>query len=161
MIVIKDENKIFSFRTAGIEIYNNSLLVHRTSDAYFWALPGGRVEMGETSSNTLAREMKEETGWPVKVGELVYTAENFFMHEGKDYHELGFYYRMKFDLDCPLLLKEEFEGIEENLYAGGVKLIFKWVPLKNLNELPLYPSFLKTGLQNLHPGIKHIVYYGD
>lgn len=161
MIVIKNENKIFSFRTAGIAIHNNKLLVHRTSDMNFWALPGGRVEMGEKTSDTLVREMKEETGWTVKVGELVYVAENFFIHEGKNYHEIGFYYKMEFSEDCPLIYTSEFEGIEENIYAEGVKLIYQWVPIESLDEVLLYPSFLRDGLKNLNSGVTHLVYYGD
>jgi 8-oxo-dGTP diphosphatase len=36
-----------------------------------WALPGGRVEQGETDEQALVREMQEETGFSVEAGPLV------------------------------------------------------------------------------------------
>jgi 8-oxo-dGTP diphosphatase len=36
-----------------------------------WSLPGGKVELGETMTEAVRREMKEETGLDVDVGPLV------------------------------------------------------------------------------------------
>ena len=45
----------------------------KTSDGQVlsWAFPGGNVHAGETDEQALAREMKEETGYEVKVGEKI------------------------------------------------------------------------------------------
>ena len=47
--------------------------------APFWALPGGRAEAGELVSETLIREVREETGLEVvSVGRLLYATQHMF-----------------------------------------------------------------------------------
>jgi ADP-ribose pyrophosphatase YjhB (NUDIX family) len=40
-----------------------------------WALPGGKVELGEKLSECITREFKEETGFDVQVRELLYVTD--------------------------------------------------------------------------------------
>lgn len=66
--------------------YENGLIfvAHRQSGGDMggrWEFPGGKVECGETDEQTVVREMTEEFGVTVDVGELI--AESEFTHNGK------------------------------------------------------------------------------
>jgi ADP-ribose pyrophosphatase len=56
---------------------NRILLIRRGKEPARgeWAIPGGRVELGETMREALAREVMEETCVSIRVGELVYFFE--------------------------------------------------------------------------------------
>lgn len=49
------------------------LLIKRGHEpaAGLWSLPGGRIEPGETDTEALVREMREETGLTVEPGQLL------------------------------------------------------------------------------------------
>jgi 8-oxo-dGTP diphosphatase len=46
-----------------------------------WSIPGGMLEVGETLRDGVHRELKEETGLTVRVGELVEVFERIFQDE--------------------------------------------------------------------------------
>jgi 8-oxo-dGTP pyrophosphatase MutT (NUDIX family) len=52
----------FNYRGAGVFVEDERVLLQRFSDASYWFLPGGRVEVGEASAESLRREMREELG---------------------------------------------------------------------------------------------------
>ena len=48
-----------------------SILLHRREDHALWALPGGKIDPGESITDCLRREMKEETGLSVSPERLL------------------------------------------------------------------------------------------
>ena len=47
------------------------VLLQRRSDSGNWALPGGTMDIGETFAESVIREVKEETGFDVRIERIV------------------------------------------------------------------------------------------
>jgi ADP-ribose pyrophosphatase YjhB (NUDIX family) len=47
------------------------ILLHRRADSGNWALPGGAMELGETLADSAIREVREETGFDVRIDRIV------------------------------------------------------------------------------------------
>ena len=47
------------------------ILLQRRSDSGNWALPGGAMDIGETLAQSAVREVKEETGFDVRIDRII------------------------------------------------------------------------------------------
>jgi 8-oxo-dGTP pyrophosphatase MutT (NUDIX family) len=160
LITIKDGKRRFNHRIAGLAFRDGHVLVHRATHETFWTFPGGRAEIGETSTETLVREMQEELGVAAVVGPLLWIVENFFDYEGKAWHELGFYYRMEIPEHFPFHPTDIIHRNED----GKNSLEFKWVPATReaLKALDIPPYFIAEEIENLPASPKHVVWHdGD
>lgn len=156
MIRFDQGNQRFNFRVVGVAIHNDQVLLHQAEGEPFWSLPGGRVEFGEAAEDTLRREMREELDIEVEIVRLLWLVENFFVYDGKNYHELSPYFLMR--------LPESSKYIKEpgpyRCVEPGSNLVFQWFPnsTTTLVSLPLVPSFLQTELQVLPETTQHKVH---
>ena len=154
MITFEIDGSRFNYRTVGIVLDGERVLIHRSEMDDFWSLPGGRVEMMESAEGALRREMREELEIDVHIGRLVWIVENFFEYDGNPYHEIAFYFLMILPHDSHLYGRgESFAGNEE-----GLKLTFKWYKIDELKKLELYPAFLKDRLRSIPGNTEHIVH---
>lgn len=153
MVKFTNEGTTFTLRSAGILIDKGRVLVQKRKDDKFWALPGGRVELGEKSDITPTRELEEEIGVAgISVQRLLYVAESFFEFKGEKHHQIAFYYMLNAPKDFKYSDMDMFDGIEE-----GKNIVYSWIDLNDIATAPLKPDFLSKELADIQPHIKHII----
>ncbi|WP_433530612.1 NUDIX hydrolase [Micromonospora sp. CA-263727] len=105
------------------------LMIHRT-DNNLWALPGGGHDVGESISDTVVREVREETGIEVEVAGLVglYTNPRHVM--AYDDGEV----RQQFSI-CFMA-----RPVGGELATSTESREVRWVDPSHLDELNIHPS---------------------
>lgn len=145
------EKVVFNYRVAAVMVMEGHVLIHRQATDDHWALPGGRVEVMEDSQTSIIREVKEELGFDVKVDRLLWFTENFFDYKDRKFHEIGLYYQVTIDDDHFSFTAEPFLGEE------GERLVYQWVPVDQLEEILLYPEFVRKSLRELPQSLQHLI----
>ncbi|MFN2110981.1 MAG: NUDIX hydrolase [Anaerolineae bacterium] len=153
MISFQKNGVRFGHRTVAVLIDGGRVLLQYDEVGDYWFLTGGRVEMHEDSKQALMREMQEELGFDVQIERLLWAVENFVENNGVLHHGAELYYLASLPEDATLRTTTDPIYCQDN----GVRLIFQWIPLDKLDEITLYPVFLKTGLRNLPRTTEHIV----
>jgi len=155
MIALDLPGAHFALRTAAVALHDGHVLLHRSEQDDFWALPGGRCELLETAQDAIRREMREELGAEARVERLLWVLENFFEYNGVVCHELGLYFLVDLGPAFAHYAPDEpFEGTEESL-----RLFFRWFAIDTLPDVRLYPTFLREALQNLPEHVEHVVHH--
>jgi ADP-ribose pyrophosphatase YjhB (NUDIX family) len=105
------------------------LLIKRGHEpgAGLWSLPGGRIEPGETGTQALVREMREETGLTVKVGRL-----------------LGTVSRPGLDGDVIDISDYEATIITGSLTPGDDAADARWVDTADLESMPITDGLVEA-----------------
>lgn len=137
------EDGSFKLRVCGVVQVGDKILIDNCDNAPFWGYPGGHVELGESTREAAVREVKEETGVDAEIIKNLASIQLFFTREdGKPFHEIGFYYLMKANIEPKDLT------IEENDKGKLRKHQFRWVTKEELKNLDVRPTELKEVILN-------------
>lgn len=153
-ICFKTSEGRFNYRVTAIIINDNKILAMQDINAPGYYLPGGRVQMHETLIDALNRELKEELDIKASIIRPLWFLENFFELKDKKekVHEIGVYYLV--DISNTNLLNKGNKFIKQE---GNVTHQFEWLDIDTLNEVDIYPSFLKDGLKNIPSSFETLV----
>jgi len=146
-----DSKTICNFRSAGILIRGDKVLVQREKDGNEYAFPGGHVIVGETGEQSLIREYLEETGAKINVDRLVWIEECFWNWGEKEAHTVAFYYLIT--LENPADISDEYFAPQKD----NCNVVLEWMTFAKLQDVTLYPDFAKNKIENISEQIEHFV----
>ena len=137
------EDYKLNIRAGGVIIHNGKILVHKNINKDHYCLPGGRIEIGESSEQTIKREIQEELGKKIDIIGYLATIENFFEMENKKYHEIFFIHKIEF-------ANEEDKKINYTMHnlEGKEYLQYEWLDFDKVEEYPIVPKCLKEVLKS-------------
>ena len=141
----------FNFRVAAVMIRQGKLLVMQDTESPYWYLPGGRVQLQERAEDALLRELREELGVQGKIVRPLWLVQNFYQEDvnHQHYHELGLYVLV--DVSGAKLPEEEFSTREKAQVNT-----FRWVEFPALEQMYLYPLFIKKEIFRLPESLQLI-----
>lgn len=103
-----------------------------------WAIPGGRLQLGEPLKQGAEREILEETGIRIKAGAVVFT----FEHIEQDHDGVVLFHYVVLDVAAEYLSGEP--------HAGDDARDARWIPLTQLEQWPVNSTTLQA-LRQLFP----------
>ena len=115
---------------------------HHQTDHYYYALPGGHVEAGETCKEALQRELWEELAIECNVENLCFVIEHLYSgryEQDSSRHELTLYFGV-----TPRTVIAQNAG---KIISPEATKSFCWLPITSISEATLLPKISGDYLQ--------------
>ena len=132
------------------------LFIQKQDDkGYYYLLPGGGQEHGESMKEAIIRECKEEVMVDVEVGEVLFVRDYIeknheFARPDSNFHQLEIMFH------CQIVGDQKPEnGINPDIGQIGVN----WIAVNELDEFRVYPKQLRQYL--LENKAEGKIYLGD
>ena len=153
--IFKTDEYICGLRVAAVLVKDNKILLQREKNGSEYALPGGHVKICETTEESLAREIAEELGAAISCKRLLWSEELFWEWNGRQAHDISFYYLAELCDGQEVPDNGEFIPQKDNC-----NVVVGWVPIEEIQNITVYPEFLKKEIYNLNDPMKHFVSKG-
>jgi ADP-ribose pyrophosphatase YjhB (NUDIX family) len=149
-VTMSTDAGFFQLRAGAICVRDDCVLLHHALGDSHWALPGGRIAIGEDSAAALVRELAEELHTTATIDRIVATIE--LCDRGVDgtvFHEVAFYYAIQ----LPDLARtdEPFIGPEVSFPAE-----FWWCPRDALDSIEIVPASIRSLIAGFPGNYVHI-----
>ena len=150
--IFTTEEYTCDLRVAAVLVKDNRILVQRDKDGSEYALPGGHVKIGETLEAGLIRETMEEMGVQTECKKLLWSEECFWEWNGRQAHNISFYYLIEVCNGFEIPDTGEFVSQKDNC-----DVVIGWMPIEQIQNVTIYPEFLKEEIYHLDGPMKHFV----
>ena len=137
----------------AIVIEGDHLLLTEFGDGQYYNFTGGGIEEGETAKQAVIREVLEESGLTVEVGELVFSLEyepaSSEYSYGKDHH-ISFFFRCYVDKSAPAQAPSNPDCDPDD---ATITSTVKWVPIAELKNITMVPAIAEPLLRYIESGM--------
>jgi 8-oxo-dGTP pyrophosphatase MutT (NUDIX family) len=123
-------NRIVPAAVAFVQDDAGRVLLIQRSDNGFWALPGGTQDVGERLAQTAEREVREETGYDVRVVDLIGIYSD--PHHVIAYDDGEVRQQFAISFRCEL--------VGGTLATSSESPTVRWVAPSQLDDHPMHPS---------------------
>lgn len=123
------------------------MLLFKIQDRDFYMLPGGRIEMNESSLDVIKREILEELELNLEF-KFCSIQENFLKLKNTNIMQYCFCYKTIYD---GKINDEKFVCKDNN------SQMFEWIELNKLSDITIKPSSTLKLIQNDDNDIKHVI----
>lgn len=147
---MENSHRQVRIRVAAIIVRDGAILLvkHVKAGQSYWMLPGGGVNFGESLSEALVRELKEEVGVSIRCGDFVLVNDSIAPDGARHVVNLCF-------------TAEVLEGAPRPGSDPRVAEV-AFLPVGELPHLPLFPAFGDELLKAIRSGFpNHARYLGN
>lgn len=122
----------------AIIIEDDKILLNEFNNGEYYNLPGGGLELGETLRDCVQREVYEESGYTVNVGNMLYIYEYNPTRDNMAFGKRGALshaFRCEIDKNHDVVARSVIDSAADGSISTGCK----WIPLSELNKIKLVP----------------------
>lgn len=137
----------------AIVIHDSKILLNEFDNGTYYNLPGGGLEVGETLKACVEREVLEESGYKIDVGEMMYIYE---YNPERDQFKFGSRGALSHVFRCHIDMaydRQERTVIDSDPKNGSISTGCKWIPVNELRNINLIPQINEKLMDDLSKAI--------